>query len=167
MYVKFDMILLPFLYAAITWRRDDLRGWALRVAAVFIVVWGIWQWLMFVYPIEKPPGPPVDYMLVRLGDIFSDLKTFAVAWPPLLFLSLPLMLITLGWRRLPVFHRWSVGFVLGTLALYSVTVHMREVRAHVPLLCLLLPGALISLRGLLEEEEPTKPGAVASQQPLD
>ena len=152
MYVKFDMILLPFLYATVTWKRAEWKAWALRVAAVFVVVWGIWQWLMWLYPIETPAGAPLDFMAMRLLQIVGDLRAFAATWPPLLFMALPLTLIALCWRRLPLFLRWSAAFVLGTLLFYALTVNFREVRAQVPMLCLLLPAALLSLRSILEPD---------------
>ncbi len=157
MYVKFDMIFLPFFYAAITWKDGGWQGRLLRTAGVGALIWGIWVWLMWQHPIEKPPGEPTDLVIRRLGDIAGDLRTFAVAWPPLLFLSLPLALLVSSWRRQARFHRWALAFVLCTLAFYAVTVNLREVRAHVPLLCLLLPGALVGLRALLEAAEAGEP----------
>ena len=76
-----------------------------------------------------------------------------VRFPPLLVHALPVFLSLFLLRSNERFVWASVAFGLGLSVVYVLFSNYEEVRAHMVVLILVLPSALISVRNFLEHSE--------------
>lgn len=153
MLVKFDTILLPGLYFLVhctlpRWRRTLAETAVLgALAAGTYFALG----LLFPSPLDTrgfDPGAAQD-MLARNVRVMLDMN---VRYPPFLVHALPALLSFFALRSGDRFVRASVLFACGLSAVYFSFSLYEEVRAHMVVLVLLLPPALISLSRLLRED---------------
>ena len=149
--VKFDTILLPFLYLLanidqIRWRRTGLESLALLVLAIG-AYFAVGRF--FPAPLDNASFDwnNAHAMLLRNAQVFADLS---IRFPPLLVHALPVFLSLFFLRSKERFVWASVVFALGLTAVYMLFSNYEEVRAHMVVLVLVLPSALISLRYFLE-----------------
>ena len=149
--VKFDTVLLPFFYflanvSRNNWARTSLESLVLLVLAseAYFAVGRF-----FPAPLDHAGFDlnNAHVTLLRNVQVFADLN---VRFPPLLVHALPVFLSLLFLRSKPRFVWASVGFALGLTAVYMMFSNYEEVRAHMVVLVLVLPSALISLRCFLE-----------------
>jgi hypothetical protein len=150
--IKFDVIFLPGLWSMYTYDKGDRVRWLATTACLFLVSFGTLQLLRAVYP-----GGSLEWEgLYRLGGkLIDDLRHMHVAYPPLLMFGLPLALAFPGLRSKDRFTISAVLFGCMLLIVFALTTNLREVRAEVPVLFLLLPAALQNLRSLVG---PTREG---------
>jgi hypothetical protein len=143
--IKPDIIIFPLLVFLV---EVDVRRpvRALVVAGLLAVVtFGVYAALRSAYGGSADPVP----MAVQVSRNLRDLVSLGAAYPPLLALSLPVALGIAGYRRADRFGRSAVlfaGFFATILILRSNFV---EVRAHMPLLVLLGPAALVGVQSLI------------------
>ena len=91
------------------------------------------------------------------GIVLRNMRAMAdmnVRFPPLLVHALPALLSLLFLRSKDRFLKSSMLFALGLSVVYFSFSLYEEVRAHMVVLVLLLPSALISARRLLETARP-------------
>lgn len=153
MLVKFDTILLPGLYVLVhatsqRWRRTLVEALVLgMLAAGTYFALG----LLFPSPLDIrgfDPGAARD-MLARNVRVMLDMNA---RYPPFLVHALPALLSLFSLRSGDRFLRASVLFAFGLSVVYFSFSLYEEVRAHMVVLVLLLPPALISLERLLRED---------------
>lgn len=149
--VKFDTILLPFLYFLVHVSRSGWLKTSLETLFLLLITFGTYMALGQLFP------SPVDGSYYNLQGAFSTLWSNAqklvemnVRYPPLLVHTLPVFLALFF---LPSKHRFvasSVVFALGLSGVYMVFSNYEEVRAHMVILVLVLPSALLTLKKLVD-----------------
>jgi hypothetical protein len=149
MWVKVDMLLLPFIYAAVTFGEDDRRKWLLRSGAAFGLSGGVFLALGLMHP-HEPNAAEQGRALQQLAAILTDVRKLGFTYPPILMFGLPVTLLALGYKKLALYHRAALVYTLLVLCLYAATSEFRESRTHVPMFLLLLPGAMLVVREWLE-----------------
>ena len=149
--VKFDTILLPFFYLLANISRNHWRRTALESLVLLVLAFGAYLLVgrLFPAPLDNAGFDlnNAHVMLLRNLQMFADLN---LRFPPLLVHALPVLLSLLFLRSKPRFVWTSVVFALGLTAVYMLFSNFEEVRAHMVVLVLVLPSALISLRCFLE-----------------
>ncbi|WP_394756019.1 hypothetical protein [Rhodoferax sp.] len=149
--VKFDTILLPFLYFLVHVNRSGWLKTSMETLFLLLITFGTYMALGQLFP------SPVDGSYYNLQGAFNTLWSNAqklvemnVRYPPLLVHALPVFLALFF---LPSKHRFvvaSVAFALGLSAVYMVFSNYEEVRAHMVVLVLVLPSALLTLKKLVD-----------------
>lgn len=149
--VKYDILALPLLWAAWTWQREQRGRWLLQALAMFGLAFGIFEALQWRYPGGFPglgPGPG-DIAALLLRRTLDELRERSFAFPPLLMFALPIGLAVAGWQHLSRHERLSLLFGCALFGPFALSSNLREVRAQVPILFLVLPAALTTLQRLL------------------
>jgi hypothetical protein len=156
MAVKYDILPIVALWGAWTWRSDRRLAWALQTAGLAALAIGTLKLLQFAYPggFDAQSAGAVDHTWLLLRRTLDELMTRGFAFPPLLMFGLPIALAFAGWRHLDRYHR--LALLLGCVLFVPLTLgsNLREVRAQVPVLFLVLPAALQTLRRLLTPVTP-------------
>ena len=149
--VKFDTVLLPFLYFLVHIDRSKWQRTSVESVVLLLLAFGTYAALGRLFP------SPMDIAGFDLGSAqrlltrnAQTLLNMNVRFPPLLVHALPILLAILYLPTKPRFVLASVMFALGLSAVYVSFSLYEEVRAHMVVLVLVLPSALISLRRVLE-----------------
>ena len=149
--VKFDTILLPFFYFLANTNRRNLARISGESLILLVLAFGAYFAVGRLFPAPLDTAGfdlnNAHLMLLRNAQVFAGLN---VRFPPLLVLALPVLLSLLLLRSKPRFVWASVVFALGLTAVYMMFSNYEEVRAHIVVLVLVLPSALLSLRYFLE-----------------
>ena len=152
--VKFDTVLLPFLYFLVHASHGRWRRTTLETLFLLILAFGTYVALGHIFP-----APLDDSGLNRNGALamlFRNAQTFAdMGWrfPPLLVHALPVFLSLFFMRSKERFVWACVAFALGLNAVYLLFSHYEEVRAHLVILVLVLPSALLTVKRFLEPDD--------------
>lgn len=148
--IKFDTVLLPFLYGLVHFRRTDKLRVAVEVGLLLTVGFGTYVALGVMFP------APLDQSHFTIHGVLSmfEANTRAIGelrlrYPPLLVYMVPLALVFFGLRSRPRFVWASVVFGLMLTLIYATFIHYEEVRTHIVVLVLLLPAALLAARDLI------------------
>lgn len=152
--VKFDTILLPFFYFLVHYTKNQWQRTTLESLVLLVLAFGTYAALGQLFP------APLDVSNFNLDGaramLLSNAQTFAdmnVRFPPLLVHVLP-MFLSLFFLRFKERFVWaSVAFGLGLSVVYVLFSNYVEVRAHMVVLVLVFPSALISVRTFLEHNE--------------
>ena len=151
MTIKFDTVLIAMLYGLAHLRRDT---WARTLAVcglLAMVGYASLTLLKVVYPATAEPARfSLAVATTQLRLNVHDLASLHVRHPVLLAFGLPAVLALMRITRRP---RYLVaGVIFGTVltAVWAVFTVYAAVRTQVPLLLLLLPPALLTLRELLQ-----------------
>lgn len=151
-WVKYDAVLLPLLWAMAVWPTGGRRAWV-QTVALLVLAAGLLAGLKWLYPTEQR-GQNLD-LVARAGEMVqrtaTELGERGFAFPPLLMFAVPLGLAAAGWRHLERYHRACVLFGCVLFVPFALASNLREVRAQVPILFLVLPAALLSGRRLLAQ----------------
>lgn len=161
--VKFDTVLLPILYFLSYFEKQ----WRVRVvvetATLFLLAFGLDAFLEKLFP---APLDPSRFSLEAVQQIAS---TNVASWlqsplrfQPFLVHALPATLALLYLPSRCRFISASLVFALILSVVYFSLTRYEEVRAHMIVLVLLMPAALISLKRLLDSES-RNVGVAASQ----
>lgn len=149
--VKFDTILLPFFYLLANINRHNRVRTGLESLVLLILAFGAYFAVGRLFPAPLDTAGfdwnNAHVTLLRNAQVFTNLNA---RFPPLLVHALPVFLSLLFLRWKPRFVWASVMFALGLTAVYMMFSNYEEVRAHIVVLVLILPSALISLRYFLE-----------------
>ena len=149
--VKFDTILLPFLYLLANINRDNRARTSVESLVLLVLAFGAYFAIGRMFPAPLDPAgfdwDSAQVILQRNAQMFADLN---IRFPPLLVHALPVLLSLLFLRSKVRFVWASVVFALGLTAVYMMFSNYEEVRAHMVVLVLVLPSALITLRYFLE-----------------
>jgi hypothetical protein len=165
--VKYDTLPLPGLYFLANVTRENWKSVVLRSALLFAVTFGVWLGLSALLP----GGFEDRSMLAQLSNNLRVFREMLVDYPPLLGLTVPVLLAVLGYSQSDRFSRASVVFGFLLFIPLILASNFAEIRAQLPVLVLLLPSALIGLRTLCEVQADGKvipargtiPAAVHSQ----
>ena len=150
-FVKFDTILLPLFYFMVNFTKTQWRRTSIESLALLVLAFGTYFALGQLFPAPLDASHFTwDGALAMLQSNAQTLIGMNVRYPPLLVHALPLFLSLFVLRSKERFVRYSVAFALGLNTVYVLFTHYEEVRAHMVVLVLLLPAALISLRNFLE-----------------
>lgn len=152
--IKYDAVLVPGLYFLVRARRETLWPVGRITAGLFAMSFGTYYGLRAWLPGGFAPSDPVNQVMLNLADI----RTYHVFYPPLLMFLVPVLLVLFGWRSADRFARACAVFgalIAGVLFIGSM---FAEVRAQLPILLLLLPGALVGLRDLTRTSRPYDSG---------
>jgi len=165
MVVKFDVIMLPFLYFMAHVTRERWRRVAIETMGLSVLGFGTYFALgeLFPAPLDQSHFTPVA-ALGMLAANWTALRTFNIAYPPLLVHALPSLLALCCLSSKDRFVWSSVIFAFCLSVVFILFTHYEEVRAHMIVLVLVLPSALLTLQRLLGDgrtlpsREPAKPG---------
>ena len=160
--VKFDTILLPFLYFLV---HADRKGWfktGLETLVLLLVTFGTYIVLGQLFP--SPVDGTYYNLQGALTTFWSNAQKLAdmnVRYPPLLVHALPVFLALFFLSSKQRYVAASVAFALGLSAVYMVFSNYEEVRAHMVVLVLVLPSALLTLKRLMDSAASKAPVVVA------
>lgn len=150
--VKWDIIVLPALYWLAYCSRDSLKAVTLRTLALAAVSLATLFALAKAFPggaDKLETGSLWDIMREQLSLNWGDFRALHVGYPPLLAFGVPLVLASYGLRFAGRFLRVSCLFGVALFIPLILDSYFVEVRAHMMILALLLPTALIGLSKLL------------------
>jgi hypothetical protein len=149
--VKFDTILLPFLYFAVHATKESWRHTVGESAVLFTVALAVYIGLNLAFPAAADDPPRFHYWTAWeiVQENLRSVIAMNVALPPLLAHGTPLVLSFIALRRRTRFLQASVLFAAGLLILHFLFSLIAEVRAQLMITVLLLPPALLTLRELL------------------
>jgi hypothetical protein len=150
--IKYDVVLLPGLYWLAHVSRARFTRTTLETAALFVVSFGVYFGLRAMLPGGFGGGPGMAALMVENLQRFVQLAVYfpPVAYPPILVFLLPVLLIVSRFPKDDQFLRAGIVFAGALICYFFIASHFEEVRAHMPLLLLILPAALLSLQSLLE-----------------
>ena len=150
--IKYDVVLLPGLYWMVHVSRERFTRTSLETAALFAVSFGVYFGLRALLPGGFGGGPSMSALVVenlqRLVQLAAHFPP--IAYPPFLVFLLPVLLIIFRFPKDDQFLRAAIVFAGALICYFFIASHFEEVRAHLPLLLLILPAALLSLQSLLE-----------------
>jgi hypothetical protein len=151
--IKYDVILLPLLHGLHRLLRDRrvTRRTIMETAGMMMVSFGSFRLLKLLRPGGAEPRPVIDTLRHNM-DVATHL---GVRWPPLLAFALPAVLIIPAFRRLDAWSRAGALFSIGLLGIFATLTNFAEVRAQMPVLLLLLPGALQAFEQAFEQASTT------------
>ena len=151
--VKFDTIFFPFLYFAVyisgsEWRRISLEAMFLLALSI-----GLNAWLGQAFP-DSQEVSRYSLGVIRSVATGNAQKLFQMnfKFPPLLVHLMPMLLAFAALGRKDRFLCCSVLFALGMTVIHVLLTNYEEVRAHMMVLVLVMPAALLSARAMLEHE---------------
>lgn len=153
--IKYDAVLLPGLYWLAHVSHARFTRTSLETAALFAVSFGVYFGLRAVLPGGFGGGPSVSALVAENMQRLIELAAFfpPIAYPPFLVFLLPVLLIIFRFPKDDQFLRAAIVFSGVLMFYFFIRSHFEEVRAHMPLLLLILPAALLSLQRLLEPAE--------------
>lgn len=153
-FVKFDTILLPLLYFAVHvskpgWRRVLIESLMLLALSI-----GLNALLGSLFPAPQDASRfSVAAISATVIGNAKKLVQMNVKFPPILVHLLPVLLAFVGLRGRERFVLYSVLFGLAMTAIHIFLTNYEEVRAHMMVLVLVLPAALMSVRAIIESEQ--------------
>lgn len=156
--VKYDAVLLPGLFFLATVRRDTLLPVVLRTMALFALSFGTYALLLALRPGGSDPKSIAGQLTTNVR-VLLELKLF---YPPFLGLALPALLAIIGFGDADRFARAGVVFAALMMVVFALQSNLAEFRAHLPVLLLLLPAALVGLRRLVVATPDAAPRGAAA-----
>lgn len=153
-FVKFDTILLPFFYFLVHFSKSQWRRTSVESLVLLVLAFGTYHALgqLFPAPLDKGGGFNWDTAQAIFLRNMKTLYDMNVRFPPLLVHALPIFMSLFVLRSKGRYVWASVAFALGLGAVYMMFSNYEEVRAHMVVLVLVLPSALISLRYFIEND---------------
>jgi hypothetical protein len=155
--VKFDTVLLPFFYFAVHLRHEGRIRLVLESLTLLLIAWGINAWLSHAFP---DPMDVSRFSAAAVSAIFlknlDKMAMFGPKYPPLLVHLLPLALALFGLLARERFVWMSVCFAVALSMVHLLLTNYEEVRAHLMVLILVAPAALMSVRSLIEPQPADK-----------
>ena len=144
--IKYDAVLLPGLYFLYRVGRAPWWRTVIATGLMSAVTFGTFLTLRFLIPGGFEPRVISTQVLKNL-EVIANL---AQPHPEILGLSLPIALALIGFARGDRFMRAATLFGLALLIPFFLTTNFAEIRAHTPILVLLLPAALVGLQAVLQ-----------------
>jgi hypothetical protein len=152
--IKFDTILLPFLYFLVHFTKDGWQRTTVEAMVLVLVAFGTYIALGQLFP--APLDPAVFTLGAAQQILFRNIQTMFdmnVRFPPLLVHALPVTLSLFFLRSKDRYLKSCIAFALGLSMVYLTFSMYEEVRAHMVVLVLVLPAALISVKRFVEGED--------------
>ncbi len=151
MTIKFDTVLIALLYGMTHIGRDRVARTLIECAALVVVAWAVLAVLHWALPAPAEPARfSVALAVEHIAMNLQQLATLNVRHPVLLAWGPMALFAFWGLRRRPRFVIAGVAFALVLSVVWGSFTVFREMRAQMPLLLLLLPPALMTLRDWLE-----------------
>ncbi|NCT82161.1 MAG: hypothetical protein GXC94_03395 [Comamonadaceae bacterium] len=150
-FVKFDTVLLPALYFAVHVQRQGRGRLLAETALLATVVVGASVILGQLFgDAAEASRFSLAGVAAQLAANWSKLQQMKLGYPPLLVHGLPMALALFGWRGQPRFV--GVALLSGVFMslIHVALTNYEEVRAHMMVLVLTMPAALVAARRLLE-----------------
>jgi hypothetical protein len=150
--VKFDTIMLPFFYFAVHFKTNQWRRTFIESAALLALALSTYFSLgeLFPAPLDIEVGFNSTSALSQLQKNAQTLMEMNVQFPPLLVHALPVLLSFFFLKQKDRFVWTAVAFALGMSTIFILFSNYEEVRAHMIVLVLVLPSALLTLKKLLD-----------------
>jgi hypothetical protein len=149
--IKFDTILMPVLYFAVHFGSHERRRLIVESLVLFATVWCVNLFLNLSFP------DPLDTSRFSASALWGTLSanieklmTYNFRYPPLLSHFLPIVLALIGLRTRDRFILVSVWFGLTMSVIHLLLTNYEETRAHMMVVILVMPAALMTVRELLE-----------------
>lgn len=156
--VKFDTILLPFLYFLV---HVDKKGWlktGLETLALLLITLSTYIALGQLFPSPVDGGYyNLQGALTTFWSNAAKLVDMNLRYPPLLVHALPAFLALFFLPSKQRFVVASVAFAFGLSAVYMVFSNYEEVRAHMVVLVLVMPSALLTLKRFVDSAASKSP----------
>jgi hypothetical protein len=146
MLVKYDIILLPALYFLANIINRQWVKTSLITIGLFVVTWSTFLTLKILIPGGFDQS---KFILGQVSHNLSQLANYGLTYPPLLALSLPLILALYGFSKSDAFAKAAVVFCGMQGSIMFVRSNFVEFRSQMPLLILLMPAALTGLIALV------------------
>lgn len=162
--VKFDTVLLPFFYFAVHLKKNQWQKTCFESVALLILVFSTYFVLgqIFPDPLEHDVGFNWSFAFSQLQKNTQTLIGMTMRFPPLLVHALPVFLSLFFLQSKDRFVWTAVAFALGLSAVYIMFSNYEEVRAHMVVLVLVLPSALLTLKHFLNLDETSRLQRVGS-----
>jgi len=150
--VKFDTVLLPLFYFAVHFKKNQWLKTCVESMALLILVFSTYFALGQFFPAPLDTGVGFNWVSAfsQLQKNARTLMDMNVRFPPLLVHALPIFLSLFFLQSKNRFVWTAVAFALGLSVVYIMFSNYEEVRAHMVVLVLVLPSALLNLKNFLE-----------------
>jgi hypothetical protein len=153
--IKWDIMILPLLYLLAFARKENLRRVAATTAALGAC--GVVTYLALKWFLPSDSSSDLANRLgasaVQIATNVEAIRGAGVFYPPLLGLSVPIVLAAMGYRRGTRFERASCAFGVTLLLPLFLLTNFVEIRAQMPVVVLVLPLALRGLELLVVRNE--------------
>lgn len=149
MTVKFDVILLPGLYLIYQISKDNWKRISIITAGLFLVTFSISLILNIFFYSESPPIN-LERIIWQIRVNWEDMVVLNIAYPPLLGFTLLFILTFHKFFSKDRFMWASALFGIILLIFFFSFSNFQEIRAQMPVIILMLPSALTSLRMMFE-----------------
>lgn len=149
--VKFDTVMLPFFYLAVHFRKSHWKEVLIESAALFFLAAGTYIALGRLFPAPMDVDVGFNWMsaLSQLEKNVLTAVKMNFHFPPLLVHALPTFLSLFFLKLKDRFVSSSVFFSFGLSVVFILFSNYEEVRAHMIVLILVLPSALLTLERIL------------------
>ncbi len=152
MTVKYDVILLPALYWMYNVSQDNWKQVSTVTAILFLMTCGIFLALRTLLPGGfREMNPELRWW--QITSNWKDIVALNVRYPPFLGFILPLILALYKPFARDRFIWSSAVFGIGLLIPFFLASNFQEIRAEMPVMILIMPSALFTLKLVLENEE--------------
>ena len=149
--IKFDTILIAILYALVHLERKNWARISLACMGLALTGYAAMTLLKTAFPTHAEPARfSWDVATTQLRLNVLDMTTHHVRHPVLLAMGPLILLALIGIRHRPRFMVAGVTFGAVLSSVWGIFTVYAEVRAQLPLLLLLMPPALMTLRAWLE-----------------
>jgi hypothetical protein len=150
--VKFDIIVLPFFYFMVHFSAERWQRVSLETAGLLVLGFATYFFIGYLFPAPLDASHfTIGAGLDMLASNWQKLVSMNIRFPPLLVHALPIVLSLFYLGTKNRFVRVSVAFALGLTGIFACFTNYEEVRAHMVVLVLVLPSALLSLRRVLDD----------------
>ena len=152
--IKFDTILIPALYFVVHFHRDAWWRTSSETLFLFFLAFVTNAVLSYLF---QDPNEVSRFSLSAMYEMTTNNAQKAlhmhVRYPPLLMHALPACLALVGLREKPRFVVASAMFGLVLSGVFVLLTNYEEVRAHIMVLVLFAPSALLTVRKILENTQ--------------
>lgn len=152
--VKFDTVLIPFFYFAVHLTPRQWKKTCVESLALLLLAFGTYAALGHLYPapLDTSAGYNLETAFSQVHKNIQTIIAMNLRFPPLLVHVLPLFLALFFLQTKARFVWASVAFGFGLSAVFFMFSNYEEVRAHMVVLVLVLPSALLTLKTLIDGE---------------
>jgi len=155
--IKFDSLFVPLLYFLYFVTRSNWQRIALNTIGLFVLTFGIYHSLRYFIPggFEERSIEIVISQIIHNWDVI--LQTFFFLHPVFLAFAIPVALFILYHKNMDRFVLAAALFGCSLFIPFYLFSNFLEVRAHMPVMVLILPAGLMGLHALLEgPKQPTR-----------
>ncbi len=155
--IKLDSLFVPLLYFLYFVTRSNWQRTALNTIGLFVLTFGIHYSLRYFIPggFKEQSIEVVISQIIKNWD--NILKTFFFLHPVFLVFAIPVALFILYHKNMDRFVLAAALFGCSLFIPFYLFSNFNEIRAHMPVMVLILPAGLMGLHALLEgPKQPTR-----------